>query len=225
MKMADKGDAKPAASDPAAQWTELWQGFAESSRQMAEAWSGSMGPFMLARLMEKPVGFSAGNEMSETIEKMAQGPRLADFWDIDRKLALVFGAWMEMRQKLASYNAVTSAPWAEASKRFFDAMSAAGGGNKELPHWREAFAKWSEISNEELIRNQRSDGFLQAQKELLQAGVKLRSRQDEVAEAASAMFGLPSRKEFDEVTRQLTELRREVRALGRRVNGQGEAQP
>jgi hypothetical protein len=27
------------------------------------------------------------------------------------------------------------------------------------------------------------------------------------------------------VTRQLTELRREVRALGRRANGQGEAQP
>src|SRR5271155_952721 len=100
MKMGDKND-KVTASDAAAPWTELWQGFAESSRHMAEAWSGSMGPFMLARLMEKPPGFSAGNEMSEAIEKMAQGPRLADLWDIDRKLALVFGAWMEMRQKLA----------------------------------------------------------------------------------------------------------------------------
>ena len=62
--------------------------------------------------------------MSEAIEKMAQGPRLADVWDIDRKMALVFGAWMEMRQRLASYNAVTAAPWTEASKRFMDAMSA-----------------------------------------------------------------------------------------------------
>jgi len=68
-------------------------------QQMADAWSGSMGPFMLGRLMEKPAGFAAGNEMSEAIEKMAQGPRLADVWDIDRKMALVFGAWMEMRQK------------------------------------------------------------------------------------------------------------------------------
>jgi hypothetical protein len=32
------------------------------------------------------------------------------------------------------------------------------------------------------------------------------------------MFGLPSRKDFDDVTRQLTELRREVRALGRRAD-------
>jgi uncharacterized protein YhaN len=34
------------------------------------------------------------------------------------------------------------------------------------------------------------------------------------------MFGLPSRKDFDEVTRQLTELRREVRALNRQVSAQ-----
>jgi polyhydroxyalkanoate synthesis regulator phasin len=222
--MGDKSEPTPASADPTAQWTQLWQTFAESSKQMAEAWSGSMGPFMLGRLMEQPAGFTAGNGMSEAIEKMAQGPRLADVWDIDRKMALVFGAWMEMRQKLASYNAVTAAPWTEASKRFMDAMSSAtGGGNTPLPNWREAFAKWSEISNEELIRNQRTDGFLNAQKQLLQSGLKLRSRQDDVAEAASAMFGVPSRKDFDEVTRQLTELRREVRALNRQVNAQQRA--
>jgi hypothetical protein len=216
--MGDKSEPTPTPADPTAQWTEMWQTFAESSKQMADAWSGSMGPFMLGRLMEKPAGFTAGDEMSEAIEKMAQGPRLADVWDIDRKLALVFGAWMEMRQKLSGYNVVTAAPWNEASKRFVDAMSAVVSEGKSVPGWREAFAKWSEISNEELIRNHRTDGFLQAQKELLQAGLKLRSRQDDVAEAASAMFGLPSRKDFDEVTRQLTELRREVRALGRRAN-------
>ena len=64
------------------------------------------------------------------------------------------------------------------------------------------------------------DGFLQAQKELLQAGLQLRSRQDDVAEAASAMFGLPTRKDFDDVTRQLTELRREVRTLTRQMRDQ-----
>jgi hypothetical protein len=216
--MGEKSETMPASADPAAQWAEMWQTFTESSKQMADAWSGSTGPFMLGRLMEKPAGFTAGNEMSEAIEKMAQGPRLADVWDIDRKMALVFGAWIEMRQKLSVYNAVTSAPWNEASKRFVDAMSAMTSEGKPFPNWRQAFAKWSEISNEELIRNQRTDSFLQAQKELLQAGLKLRSRQDDVAEAASVMFGLPSRKDFDDVTRQLTELRREVRALSRRAD-------
>jgi polyhydroxyalkanoate synthase subunit PhaE len=219
--MSEKNQSNVAPAPSAAPWADLWQSFSESSKQIAEAWSSSMAPFMLTRLLEHPTGFGAGNEMSEVIEKMAQGPRLADVWDIDRKMAMVFGAWMDMRQKLASYNAVTAAPWTEATKRFMEAMSAATeNGNKPAPEWREAFAKWSEISNEELIRNQRGEGFLHAQKELLQSGLKLRSRQDDVAEAAAAMFGIPGRKDFDEVTRQLTELRREVRSLSHQVNAQ-----
>jgi polyhydroxyalkanoate synthase subunit PhaE len=219
--MSEKSDLNAGSPEMAQQWADLWRSFSESSKQIAEAWSSSMAPFMLGRLLEHPGGFAAGNEMSDTIEKLAQGPRLADAWDIDRKMALVFGAWMEMRQKLASYNAVTAAPWTEASKRFLEAMSAAtDNGRNPPPNWRVAFAKWSEISNDELVRNQRSDGFLSAQKELLLSGLTLRSRQDDVAEAASAMFGIPGRKDFDEVTRQLTELRREVRALSHRINAQ-----
>ena len=222
--MSKKNEPNTAVPESTPQWADLWQSFSESSKEIAEAWSSSMAPFMLARLLEHPAGFSVGNEMSAAIEKMAQGPQLADVWDIDRKMALVFGAWMEMRQKLASYNSVAAAPWTEASKRFLGAMSAATAGDgKSAPNWREAFAEWSEISNEELIRNQRSGSFLHAQKELLQSGLKLRSRQDEVAEAAAAMFGMPGRKDFDEVTRQLTELRWEVRALSRRVQTQEQA--
>ena len=219
--MSEKNEPDAASAESPPQWADLWQSFSESSKQIAEVWSSSMAPFMLARLLEHPGGFAVGNEMSVAIEKMAHGPRLADVWDIDRKMALVFGAWMEMRQKLANYNAVAAVPWTEASGRFLEAMSAAtAGGSNSPPNWREAFAKWSEISNEELIRNQRGDGFLRAQRELLQSGLKLRSRQDDVAEAASEMFGMPSRKDFDEVTRQLTELRREVRALSHKVNAQ-----
>ena len=224
--MSEKNEPDTASAESPPQWADLWQSFSESSKQIAEVWSSSMAPFMLARLLEHPGGFAVGNEMSVAIEKMAQGPRLADVWDIDRKMALVFGAWMEMRQKLANYNAVAAVPWTEASKRFLEAMSAAtAGGSNSPPNWREAFAKWSEISNEELIRNQRGDDFLRAQKELLQSGLKLRSRQDDIAEAASAMFGIPGQKDFDEVTRQLTELRREVRALSHKVHAQARGTP
>ena len=116
--MSEKDKLRAADSDPALEWAKLWQTMAESSNRIFEAWSGSMAPFMLARLSEKPAGFGDGNELSAAIERMAQGPRLADVWDIDRKMALTFGAWIEMRQRLASYNAVASAPWTEASKRF-----------------------------------------------------------------------------------------------------------
>ena len=68
--MSDKSESNAAPSEPAQQWADLWQSFVESSRRMTEAWSSSMAPFMLARLLEQPAGFAVGNEMSEAIEKM-----------------------------------------------------------------------------------------------------------------------------------------------------------
>jgi polyhydroxyalkanoate synthase subunit PhaE len=216
--MTEKTEAASEAGEPALQWAKLWQTMAESSDRMAQSWSSSMVPFMMDRLSEKPMGFGDGNELSEAIERMSQGPRLADAWDIDKKLAFAFRAWVDMRHRLAAYNAVASAPWSHASKRFFEAISKTKDSDTSQQNWRKAFALWSEISNEELIRNQRSSRFLQVQKELLQAGLQLRSRQDDLTEALSEMFGLPTRREFDEVTRQLTELRRELRALSRKVH-------
>src|SRR6476469_8561239 len=131
--MSENDKSASADSDPGLEWAKLWQTMAESSDGMVEAWSGSMAPFMLARLSEKPGGFGDGNELSAAIERMAQGPRLADFWDIDRKMAVAFGAWIEMRQRLASYNAVAATPWAEASKRFFETVSAAGTSETPAP--------------------------------------------------------------------------------------------
>src|SRR4051812_37549258 len=144
--MSENDKSASAESIPALEWAKLWQTMAESSNRMVEAWSSSMAPFILARLSEKPAGLGDGNELSAAIERMAQGPRLADAWDIDRKMALAFGAWIEMRQRLASYNAVASAPWTEASKRFLETMSATTTTATSAPVWREAFAKWSEIS-------------------------------------------------------------------------------
>jgi polyhydroxyalkanoate synthase subunit PhaE len=207
---------KTQTSNPAgfaADWSNLWQSMAESSNRIVEAWSGSIAPFVMSRASEKASGDV--NDLSAAIERMAQGPQLADIWDFDRKLALAFAAWIDLRTRLASHNAVASAPWSEASRKFMEEMSKGKAEGTQAPGWRDVFAKWAEISNQELIKNQRTDAFLKAQKELLQAALEYRSRQNDVSDAISALFDLPTRRDLDEVTRQLTELRREVRALRR----------
>ena len=214
--MTDKPSTDKSAA-PIGDWSSLWRSMADTSRLMAEAWSGSVAPFMLARASEK-----AGevNDLSAAIARMAQGPQLADVWDFDRKLGLAFAAWIDMRTRLASFNAIASAPWSEASRRFTDSIAETKF-TDGTPDWRKVFAKWAEISNEELIKNQRTDGFLKAQKELLHAALEYRSRQNDISDAISTLFDLPTRRDLDEITRQLTELRREVRAL-RREKGQGQ---
>jgi hypothetical protein len=198
---------------PPPDWSNYFKFIAESSNRVIEAWSGSMAPFMISRVSEKSTG--EVNDLSAAIERMAQGPQLADIWDFDRKLALAFGSWVDLRTRLASYNNVATEPWTEASRRFIEEMSKVKADGAAPPGWREVFAKWSEISNQELIKNQRTDAFLKAQKELLHAALQYRSRQNDVSDAISALFDIPTRRDLDEVTRQLTEMRRELRALKR----------
>jgi polyhydroxyalkanoate synthase subunit PhaE len=210
--MTDKPLTDKPATPPIGDWSSLWRSMADTTSLMAEAWSGSVAPFMLTRVSEK-----AGevNDLSAAIERMAQGPQLADFWDFNRKLGLAFAAWVDMRSRLANFSAIALVPWSEASRRFAEAQVKTKTSDSDPPAWREAFAKWAEISNEELIKNQRTDGFLNAQKELLHAAVECRSRQNDVSDAISTLFDLPTRRDLDDITRQITELRREVRALRR----------
>src|SRR5205085_1173401 len=148
---------------------EQWRRIAELSVGAGEAWSNSMLPFIMSRAAEKRTGL--GDELSDAIERLAQGPKLADVWDIDRKLMAAFLAWSKMRQKLGAYNANTSRPWMRVLERYRGSAAEDPSGQHSQDDWQAQFAAWSAIANEELIRNQRSDEFLQVQRELLQAGI------------------------------------------------------
>lgn len=211
---------KPA--DLLAQWTETWRSMAGGSSDMGEAWSKSVLPFILARATESKSGMGAGNELADAIERMTQGPRLADVVDFDRRLLSTFSAWTEMQKKLAAYNAVASRPWMKAAEKY---QSTAGPADKVVSseNWRSLLGSWTALANDELLANQRTDEFLGVQRELLQAATEFRARQIEVSETVSKIMGLPTQSDFDDVTRQLTELRRELRALSRRVDAAGVA--
>ena len=211
--MTENTASADALADAIAQWTETWKKMADFSVGVGEAWSNSMLPFIMSRAAEKRAGL--GDELGDAIERMAQGPKLADVWDIDRKLMNAFVAWTKMRQKLAAYNSNAARPWMRALERYRE-TSAEGEKASPSRNWRDDFSSWSSLANQELIHNQRSEEFLQVQRELLQAGIEFRKSQTELSQTVSGLFGIPSQQEFDELTRQLTELRREVRALARR---------
>jgi hypothetical protein len=204
-------------ADLLAQWTETWRSMAGASSDMGEVWSKSVLPFILARAAESKSGMGAGNELADAFERMTQGPRLADVVDFDRKLLSTFSAWTEMQKKLAAYNAVASRPWMKAAEKY---QSTAGAADKAVSgeNWRSLLGSWTALANDELLANQRTDEFLAVQRELLQAATEFRARQTEISETVSKIMGVPTQSDFDDVTRQLTELRRELRALARRVD-------
>jgi hypothetical protein len=66
-----------------------------------------------------------------------------------------------------------------------------------------------------LLETQRSEKYLQSQREILKASTELRLAQQDLAAFYSEVFGYPTRAEIDDVHRTVTELRREVRAVQR----------
>lgn len=134
-------------------------------------------------------------------------------WNLDRQVYALMAAWMDVGPRLAAYHAIASMPWNKAYERYSatlaDTEDAKGFG------WRKAFEAWRAIADEELISNFRSEDFLVAQRELLRAALDLRTRQQEMADSVGKLYGVPSQQDFDELTRQMTELRRELRASTR----------
>lgn len=222
--MADKADANP-FGPVAALWMESWRGMAGTGLGINESWSDSILPFIMKRAAESGFGFGAGNDLAEAIERMAKGPRLADVLDFDRKLAGVAAAWGELQSKLAAYHVVASRPWMRAAEQYNARGRQVGseGSADATAGWREQLGAWNKLANEELIANQRTEDFLVAQKQLLQAATEFRARQSDIADTVASVLGLPTQRDFDDVTRQLTELRREMRALERRVGESGAA--
>lgn len=196
------------------QMNEAWRAALETSGEAGKAWSQSMMPFLTGRAAEGSLFAAAqGGEIAGAIKRLTEGPRLADIWDLDQRVGALTAAWIDMRQRMAHYHAVVSVPWNRAAERYGAVLAERrkAGENLDLD-WRKAFSAWSTIANEEMIKNQRSAEFLAAQRDLLRAALDLRKLQQGVADTAADLFGLPSRREVDELSRQLTELRRELRA-------------
>lgn len=211
--MAEESQVNPFGA-VAAQWMDSWRAMAGAAAGFSENWSNSMLPFIMKRAAEGGFSMGAGNDLSEAIERMAKGPRLADVLDFDRKLANMTAAWGELQSKLAAYHVVASRPWVRAVEQYSSRQPSDA---KTDLGWREQLGAWNQLANEELIAHQRSEEFLVAQKQLLQAATEFRAKQSEIGDSIAAAFGIPTQRDFDEVTRQLTELRRELRALERRV--------
>jgi len=171
---------------------------------------------MLARIFDPRGWLSVTNELDEALQRMAEGPRLADLWTVERKLAAVTTAWVALRRRSLEHNTIVLEGWTKAADAFARELNERDERSEPpLASVRELLALWGETANRVFLETQRSDAFLATQRELLKASTELRLAQRSVAEFYSEMFGYPTRAELDDVHRTVTELRRELRALKR----------
>ena len=209
----DTDDQAPEFSQMLLRMTDMWRSNMEQAGEVGKMFSNSMMPFLTTRAADSSLFAAAqGGEISEAIKRMVEGPRLAAMWNLDRQVYALMAAWMDVRQRMAAYHAIASVPWNKAYERYGATLGDKKDEGAKDFDWRKAFSAWSAIANEEMIKNQRSEEFLTAQRELLRAALDLRTLQQEMADSIGKLFGTPTQQDFDELPRQVTELRRELRA-------------
>src|SRR3954447_21041745 len=202
------------------EFSKLWSSASELSSALTKNLHGAdqanpLMAAMLAKIFDPRGWFSATNEVDQTLQRMAEGPQLADLWNTERKFMAVFTAWVAMRRHSLEHNTVMLEAWLKAAGAFAKTLNERADKGETLESSREVTALWVETANEVLLETQRSDALLKTQRDLLKASTDLRLAQQELAEFYSEMFGYPTRTELDDVHRTVTELRRELRAFKR----------
>ena len=170
---------------------------------------------ILAKIFD-PQGWLGGTgRLDEAPTRMADGPRLADLWNVERKFAAVLSAWAALRRRQLDHDTVMLDAWTRATGAFAEAVNERAEAGTPLSSARELMTLWTETANDALLETQRSEPFLKSQREVLKASTDLRLAQQDLGAVYADMLGYPTRAEIDDLHRGLTELRREVRA-GRR---------
>jgi len=159
--------------------------------------------------------YAGSDEVNQAIQRLVEGPEFADIGTLERQILKATKEWLQLREASAEYRTVTAAAWSRAFEKFSkevatdpDAMSRG---------FRPMIDRWLDVANDELIRTQRTDEFLAAQRKLLRAGVDYRLKERELVEIWSETHSIPTRTEIDDLHRIVHDLRGQVRKLKQRV--------
>ncbi len=208
-------------------------------QQQAENWTKTLGRQMVPgkdgetldgiadetlRKMLDPTQFLAAgtDEVNQAIQRLVEGPEFTDIGTLERQVLKATKEWIALRQASAAFKAVTAAAWTRAFVTFQQATMADPSLLQQGP--RAVLDRWLKAANEELIRTQRTDAFLKAQRNLLTAGVDYRLKSRALIEAWCETHSIPTRSEFDDVHRTLHDMRAQIRDLKSRL-ATAEARP
>ena len=153
--------------------------------------------------------------MGPMLNRLTQAPSFAHLWDMDQKLGGVAAACAALNQASSAFQQLVGKAWTQAQQNLLKKAVAPSADGQAAFDWRAGVDRWLAELNNEMLVLMRTDDYLAAQKQLLAAGLQAREQLARVGEDMAEWFQLPSRAEFDDLARSVTELRRELRRAAR----------
>ncbi len=122
--------------------------------------------------------------------------------------------WLAYAAALDRYRGVLAAAWLRAFQRFAAELGKYG----KAPDWQRIQRLWQSAADVELDLAQRSEDFLDAQREVIRARLALAAVLRKHTGKLAELLGLPTRAELDDLQEAVHALRRELRALRPRLD-------
>jgi polyhydroxyalkanoate synthase subunit PhaE len=224
---AESEEAKPPMQEQFADLQETWKESIEKWTALVKdgAGPGAWTPEAL-REMFSPARWSASGAgpFDAGLQHVIEGPKYANLWDLDRKVAALQQLSIRRDKAVLAYQTIVQRAWSAALERFMKSMTSAKAADAPIT-WRGLTDRWLKVANETLIEAHRSEEFVEAQTRMLRAASDYRLRERALAEAWCEAYHNPTRTEVDEIQRTVTELRRQIRLLQRQNASQSQTRP
>lgn len=186
--------------------------------------SGAAGE-MLERISNPRYWLAGTPEMDDVLARMVDGPKLADLFDVERRYGNVMRRWTDLRRSGFEHQRVLLDSWMQVSRKFMTELAGRSGMEGKPLEAKQVVALWTEIGNRQMLETQRSEAFLDSQRNTIRASTELRIAQAELSEHLGKQYGLPTRTEIDDVHRAMTEMRRELRRTRRELDALKRTKP
>jgi hypothetical protein len=188
----------------------LWRAQARAAAGAAESRAGFE---TLSRFLDPGQWLYAGPEaLDPALKRLIDGPPPGDLGDFGRAGLSATPEWKALRRAASAHRRLVAGAWGRVVAR-----AAATGRRRGALRPEALHAAWLLAAEAELDALHRSEAFAASQARLVSAAVALRAREAALVEAFCEARALPTRREIDDLTRAVAELRRELRALKREL--------
>ncbi len=153
-------------------------------------------------------------QLKTILQGIANAPQFADLVMPQGDMASAWAETVAFQEATAAFAKIMHEAWTRSYAEYSKAFSL---DDLKSGKVKQALDAWLSIANKELLDTQASQEFMDAQKKLMSSATKLKKRQAEAAEIWAENYQMPTRTEIDDLTKIVTELRRELRDLKRKI--------
>jgi len=209
----------------------LWQSYLSEWGPLLKPWlssaieatgSGHLGEMMLGESTGLSRLLTMGQNDFQTgpFVGFAEIPSIGVTREHQAKILRAFDAFIDLRKVMLEFNKMTTGALSKAVEAVMEALAEKSKQGEKIRSVRDLNRLWLESADKVFTEMYASEEYLKAQRELSAAGMSFKLMQQEVVEMVLKGLNLPTRSELDDAYKTLYELRKEVKALKKAVQGQ-----